>query len=993
MKQRSTFWDNYKGILILLVVFGHFIYTYASKKPDSLAHDLYIFIYSFHMPAFIFCSGYFSRSQRSRSRESLAQLFLYYLVFNTIMLVFANLYRGTDFKFLGPYYSYWYILSLIAWRAAIGHLDKIKWLVPLSILITLLMGFSKEFTTDLSIRRTIAFFPFFAAGYLVDKEKLEHFLANRQSARMAIWLIPVTIVAGLSFWAVNFFGITASATLMASYTTKVNIFHRILMLAVSTAAIIAMLLVVPNRKIPLLSQIGKNSLLIYLGHRFVTMLYYYELFPAKDYTPWYLVYALIATVITCAVFGIEKLNIIVANIFRKAAAAIADNSSKAGNLLKTLIILIFIVLLTIYAWPGLQKTADRLFPEAAVTEPAATEPEDVESDTKPVTRPEDTEISDGVHLTAAQEAELNNAIKLSYVGDLLLLMDQVTSAYDAATDSYDFSRVFQYAAPYLSEADLAIGVFEGPAAGGDKGYTSSNYGDGRPLYLNFPDEFAQAAKDAGIDLVTTANNHLLDRELDGAMRTLDVLDEVGLLHTGSYRNQAEKDEVMIVEVEGIKIAVLSYLKSINYYPVEEVNADTPWLTSIMPLTKNAEYDALVAEIEEDFANAKASGADLIMVLPHMGSQFSHSTNKFQDHWNAFFAELGADIILGDHAHAVQPIEYIGDAVVVNCPGNFANSYIANNGDATAIVEIYISRDTKEVLGSSVIPMYTQEVENNYFRALPIYSIVNNEALYDEISNLDIERIKQVHELITEVMVGESVALEDIQPRYYFIDGQYLRERRVLLKSTHDYADSTLYQLIDSVDSVTFIGDSITEGTKNDGHPWYEPMMEDFEGKKVVNVSKGGYTVKKLMDEFGQDILDSHTDLYVVAIGCNDVRYRNKKTCAMTADAYVDAQEKMTSLILQSNPDAKIVFLPPWMTLDNDRYSNLSHEDKNAMTDEYGAALAAYAAENGYIYINPNNYLRTFFAGVGRKLYTNDGIHPNDDWGLELYSMAVLESSR
>ena len=985
MKQRSTFWDNYKGILIFLVVFGHFIYTYAAKHPDSLAHDLYIFIYSFHMPAFIFCSGYFSRSERSRGKESLAQLLIYYLVFNTIMLVFMNLYRGNEYNFLKPYYSYWYILSLIAWRAAIGHLDKVKLLVPLSLLVTLLMGFSKGFTLDLSVRRTIAFFPFFAAGYLVNKEKLERFLAGRKPIHMALCAIPVAAVAAASFWAVNHFGINADATLMASYTSKITVFHRILMLAVSAAAIIGMLLVVPSRKLPLLSQIGKNSLLIYLAHRFVTLLYYFELFPADSYSTKYLLYAFIATIITCVVFGFEKLNTAVAGLCKKAAAAMVSRDSKAGSWLMTLMVLIFVVLLAINAGPSLQKTIDGLLPESnpaeVVTEPA----------TEPAT--EETELSDGVHLTAQQEAALDDAIKLSFVGDLLLLKDQVTSAWDETTGSYDFSRVFEYAAPYLQEADLAIGVYEGPSAGGDKGYTTSNFGDGIKIYLNFPDEFAQAAKDAGIDLVSTANNHLLDMDLDGAMRTLDVLDEVGLLHTGSYRNQEEKDELLIVEVEGVKIAVLSYLTNINYFPVEEVNADTPWLTSIMPQSKHSHYDALIKEIEEDFAQARESEADLIMVLPHMGTQFSHETSKFQDRWNAFFAEQGADIILGDHAHAVQPIEYIGGAVVVNCPGNFANSYIAKNGDATAIAEIYIDRDSKEVIGSSVIPMYTQEVENNYFRALPIYSIVNDEALYDELSNLEIERVKEVHKLITKVMVGEAVSLDDIQPRYYFVNGQYLKENRVLLDSAHDYADKEIYQLIDSVDSVTFIGDSITEGTKNDWHPWYEPMMADFEGKTVCNVSKGGYTVKKLMDEFGQDIVASTTDLYVVAIGCNDVRYRNVKTCAMTAEDYVASMEQMVDLIHQANPDAKIVFLPPWMTLDNDQVSNLDHEAKNIMTDEFGAALEAYAAENGYYYVNPNDYLRQFFANAGRELYTDDGIHPNDGWGLELYSMAVLESSK
>ena len=121
MKQRSTFWDNYKGILIFLVVFGHFIYTYALNLPASLAADVYSFVYCFHMPAFIFCSGYFSRSERSRGKESLTQLLLYYLVFNTAMLVFANQYRNISASFVEPYYSYWYLLSLIVWRLSIGQ--------------------------------------------------------------------------------------------------------------------------------------------------------------------------------------------------------------------------------------------------------------------------------------------------------------------------------------------------------------------------------------------------------------------------------------------------------------------------------------------------------------------------------------------------------------------------------------------------------------------------------------------------------------------------------------------------------------------------------------------------------------------------------------------------------------------------------------------------------------------------------------------------------
>ena len=115
-----------------------------------------------------------------------------------------------------------------------------------------------------------------------------------------------------------------------------------------------------------------------------------------------------------------------------------------------------------------------------------------------------------------------------------------------------------------------------------------------------------------------------------------VLDDVGLLHTGSYRNQEEKDELLIVEVDGVRIAVLSYLTNINYYPVEEVNADTPWLTSIMPQTKHSHYDALIEEIEADFAQARESGADLIAVMIHWGVEYQTKANAYQQEMADFF---------------------------------------------------------------------------------------------------------------------------------------------------------------------------------------------------------------------------------------------------------------------------------------------------------------------------------------------------------------------
>lgn len=638
-----------------------------------------------------------------------------------------------------------------------------------------------------------------------------------------------------------------------------------------------------------------------------------------------------------------------------------------------------------------EKTAEKK-EEKKIEKMPAKEPQEAPV---PVTVPEDAPapavIPAAPVLSEEQKQKLGDAIKIAYVGDLILLKDQVIKAYDREKKRYDFDRMFDHVKPYFSDADLSVGVFEGPVAGEEVGYTTSNFGDGNALYLNFPDEFAAAVKNAGIDLVTTANNHLLDRGLQGAMRTLDVLDDVGLMHTGSYRDQEEKDRLLIVEVKGVKIAVLSYLQNVNFHKADELADEEPYLTSVMPLKKFKNYDRLMKEIEADFERARNSEADMIVVMAHMGKQFSDETNAFQKKWNETFIKLGADIVLGDHVHTVQPIEYVNGALIVNCPGNFANSYIAHNGDATALVEIYIDKDQKKVIGTSVVPMYTWEESKGYFTALPIYKAMTDKAVFDDLKACEKERIKAVHEHITNVMISRGLTVEDLQDRYYYIDGQYHENKTVLLESFDRYEHKEIYGKIRAVDTVGFIGDSITEGTRNDFHPWYEMLMEHFRDKKVVNISRGGYTTTRILKEFRDDIIRSNAGLYFIALGTNDVRYRNGRNCAMTPEEYVVNIDKLVELARQGDPNAQFVLLPPWTTLENDRVSKLAHGEKLEMIDAYAEALEKYCQEHGHHYCDPNGYLREFYSRVNTAVYTKDGIHPTKVRGIDLYCKAVMEN--
>lgn len=179
--------------------------------------------------------------------------------------------------------------------------------------------------------------------------------------------------------------------------------------------------------------------------------------------------------------------------------------------------------------------------------------------------------------------------------------------------------MFKYTNDHFKKSDLTLGVFEGPiAVGGIEEYSTSNFGDGIRLYLNFPDEFAEAVKNEGINFVTTANNHLLDKGINGAMRTLDILDKYNISHIGSYRKiEKENNKIKILNIENVKIAFLAFTQNMNNYNIKTIYEKYPYLTSILPNENHEFYGKIYEEIKKDIEKAQKLGADLIAILLHM----------------------------------------------------------------------------------------------------------------------------------------------------------------------------------------------------------------------------------------------------------------------------------------------------------------------------------------------------------------------------------------
>ena len=133
------------------------------------------------------------------------------------------------------------------------------------------------------------------------------------------------------------------------------------------------------------------------------------------------------------------------------------------------------------------------------------------------------------------------------VGDIMCHDTQYKDAYNSTTKIYDFSHVFNNIADELRSADVTIGNLETTFAGPERGYS------GYPTFST-PDALATNLREVGFDVLCTANNHSLDKGYKGLTRTLEVLDNNGIAHMGTYASEESQNKILVKDVNGIKIA-------------------------------------------------------------------------------------------------------------------------------------------------------------------------------------------------------------------------------------------------------------------------------------------------------------------------------------------------------------------------------------------------------------------------------------------------------
>jgi poly-gamma-glutamate synthesis protein (capsule biosynthesis protein) len=306
----------------------------------------------------------------------------------------------------------------------------------------------------------------------------------------------------------------------------------------------------------------------------------------------------------------------------------------------------------------------------------------------------------------AQNSDSISSLKLIFAGDIMGHVTQINAAKsEAKGKGYDYKPVYKHLKPYFSSADLAVINLEHTLAG--EPYS------GYPQFSS-PDESIFAIKDAGFNIIATANNHSLDRGKQGLERTISVLDSMELKHLGTYKDSSESQSKhpFFVEINGIRIVFLNYTYGTNMLVEEAPNV-------VNRIDTN--------QIATDIKRARFASPDFIIAIMHWGIEYENPENAEQRELAKFLAWRGVNLIIGGHPHVVQPFDKIhvphNDSVpVIYSLGNFVSNQRDRYTNGGIVFEVNLKKDGKtEITDYGYMPFWVYKFSknsSNVYRLLP-----------------------------------------------------------------------------------------------------------------------------------------------------------------------------------------------------------------------------------------------------------------------------------
>ncbi len=292
------------------------------------------------------------------------------------------------------------------------------------------------------------------------------------------------------------------------------------------------------------------------------------------------------------------------------------------------------------------------------------------------------------------QAPSGNYTEISIInaGDIMFHMAQVRGALNEETGEYDFWPTYQYVAPYVQAADLAVVNFETTLDDTDySGYPG----------FNSPVSSLRAIKDAGFDVLLYANNHCFDRGARGVKRTLSHFREYGFQYVGATDDpDGAPDKTLIVDVNGIRVGMINYSDSVTdmigsqYTLNDNPVSSSDWrMLNIYVTGRESEF--LYSRVEEDVRRLRAANADIIIAYMHWGLEYQLEPNSSQKKCAQKLCDLGVDCIIGGHPHVVQPMD-----VLTSTDGTRQTVCFYSLGN-------YVSNQNRKTLKSYDVREYTE----------------------------------------------------------------------------------------------------------------------------------------------------------------------------------------------------------------------------------------------------------------------------------------------
>lgn len=342
-------------------------------------------------------------------------------------------------------------------------------------------------------------------------------------------------------------------------------------------------------------------------------------------------------------------------------------------------------------------------------------------------------------------------VKIKAFGDIMGHMGQTVYARNKGNGEYDFSDQFEYIKDFVKDSDIAIGNYE---ATSNPDLPISGY----PQF-NLPVSYPKYIKEAGFDILTTANNHSLDTGEEGVFSTIKAIEDAGLAHVGTQKE--DEGRITYKTVNDIKIAFLSYTYGANGLDGTVVNYDVNKILNYLDEER----------IEKDIKTAKNNNADFVLVYPHWGIEYQSYPSADQISLGRKMIDWGADIVIGNHPHVVQPSEYYDTedgrrGFIAYALGNLISTQSLDSiGDIrteqSVAYEIVLSKDNKfnttNIDKVKAYPLWVGTTYNEFGGNTQTYLVrdfLGDGKLANEIDENQKSRVKQAQDMVNETVVTD-----------------------------------------------------------------------------------------------------------------------------------------------------------------------------------------------------------------------------------------------